>query len=137
MVSFKSEIKNPALWTAETPRLYTLALSLIGPSRETMAVVRSRIGFRKVEIRDGQLLVNGAAIQVKGVNRHEHDPVTGHYVSKATMLRDIELMKQFNINTVRTCHYPNDPFWYDLCDRYGLYVIDEANIESHGMGYRE
>ncbi len=81
------------------------------------------------------MLVNGKAVLLKGVNRHEHDPVTGHVVSKESMLQDITLMKQNNINTVRTCHYPDDPYWYELCDKYGLYVIDEANIESHGMGY--
>ena len=94
-----------------------------------------QIGFRKVEIRDGQLLVNGQAVYMKGVNRHEHDPVTGHTLSTESMVRDIRLMKQFNINAVRTAHYPNDSRWYNLCDEYGLYVIDEANIESHGMGY--
>ncbi|MCK5775771.1 MAG: DUF4981 domain-containing protein, partial [Bacteroidales bacterium] len=98
-------------------------------------VLSTKFGFREVEIINSQLLVNGIPVLLKGVNRHEHDGVTGHVVSKALMLKDIELMKQFNINAVRTSHYPNDPFWYDLCDEYGIYVVDEANIESHGMGY--
>jgi beta-galactosidase len=102
---------------------------------KTTQAVQRRIGFRRVEIEDGQLLVNGRAILIKGVNRHEHDPQTGHVVSRASMIRDIKLMKQNNFNAVRTSHYPNDPQWYALCDRYGLYLIDEANIESHGYGY--
>ena len=94
----------------------------------------AKIGFRKIEIRNAQLLVNGVATYVHGVNRHEHDPVKGHVPNKELMLKDIQLMKQFNINADRTSHYPNDPVWYKLCDEYGLYVVDEANIESHGMG---
>lgn len=89
-----------------------------------------------MEIKAGQMLVNGKAIYLRGVNRHEHDEYTGHVISRELMLKDVELMKQFNINSVRTSHYPNDPYWYELCDKYGLYVIDEANIESHGMGYK-
>ncbi len=108
---------------------------MLAPSGESVEIVQHKIGFRTVEIKNGQLLVNGVPIYVKGVNRHEHDPITGHYVTEASMLKDIELMKRFNINTVRTSHYPNDPLWYKLCDEHGLYVIDEANIESHGMGY--
>ncbi|MCK7470593.1 MAG: hypothetical protein MZU95_07225 [Desulfomicrobium escambiense] len=96
---------------------------------------RPKIGFRTSEIKDGLLLVNGVPVLLKGVNRHEHDPYTGHVISEASMRRDIELMKQANVNAVRTCHYPDDPRWYELCDEYGLYVVDEANIESHGMGY--
>ena len=99
-----------------------------------LEVIPSRVGFRTVEIRGGRLLVNGQAILVKGVNRHEHSPDSGHYVERAWMVRDIELMKQHNINAVRTAHYPNDPEWYALCDEYGLYVMDEANIESHAYG---
>jgi beta-galactosidase len=94
------------------------------------------VGFRSIEIKNGQLLVNGKAILFKGVNRHEHDPVTGHVISVESMKKDIQLMKQFNINAVRTSHYPNDPMWYRLCDKYGIYLIDEANIESHGYGYK-
>ncbi|MHC4180115.1 MAG: glycoside hydrolase family 2 TIM barrel-domain containing protein, partial [Planctomycetota bacterium] len=125
-------LKNPAKWTAETPNLYRLVLTLTDAAGKVAEATSHNVGFRKVEIRDGQLLVNGRAIYLKGVNRHEHDPATGHTVSVASMTRDIRLMKQLNINTVRTSHYPDDPRWYDLCDCYGLYVIDEANVESHG-----
>jgi len=128
-------LKNPAKWTAETPNLYKLVLTLTDSAGKTIEAVTHNIGFRKVEIKNAQLLVNGQPILIKGVNRHEHDPETGHAVSLESMTRDVTLMKQFNINTVRTSHYPDDPRWYDLCDRFGLYVIDEANIESHGMGY--
>ena len=128
-------VKNPLKWTAETPNLYRLVIALKDDSGRILETVGCNIGFRKVEIKDGVLLVNGKYIYMKGVNRHEHDPDTGHYVSRESMIRDIVLMKQHNINTVRTCHYPDAPLWYDLCDRYGLYIIDEANIESHGMRY--
>ncbi|MDR3197950.1 MAG: DUF4981 domain-containing protein [Planctomycetaceae bacterium] len=126
---FMVNIKKPKLWTAETPNLYTLELTC-GQQKISMP-----IGFRAVEIKNAQLLVNGKPILLKGVNRHEHDPVNGHTVSVESMINDIKLMKQNNINAVRTSHYPNDPRWYFLCDYYGIYVIDEANIESHGMGY--
>jgi beta-galactosidase len=129
------KLSNPAKWTAETPNLYKLVLILTAENGNVIETTSHNVGFRKIEIKNGQLLVNGKAIYMKGVNRHEHDPETGHAVSMASMVQDITLMKQFNINTVRTSHYPDDPRWYDLCDRYGLYVIDEANIESHGMGY--
>lgn len=122
-------------WTAETPNLYRAHLTLRDADDRVVEVVPFDVGLRKVEIRDGQLRVNGQPILVKGVNRHDHDPRTGHVVSRELMERDIRLMKQHNINTVRTSHYPNEPVFYDLCDRYGLYVICEANIESHGMGY--
>ena len=125
----------PAKWSAECPNLYKLLLTLRDDSGKAHEVVACNVGFRKVELKGGQLLVNGQPIYIKGVNRHEHDPDTGHYVSREAMVRDVRLMKQNNVNAVRTSHYPNDPHWYDLCDRYGLYVIDEANIESHGMGY--
>ena len=128
-------LESPKKWTAETPNLYQVVVKLIGLQGETIEANSYRIGFRTVEIEDGQLKVNGKAILVKGVNRHEHDPETGHYVSRESMLEDLKLMKQLNINTVRTCHYPDDPYWYELCDEHGLYVIDEVNIESHGMGY--
>ena len=134
-VRFQHEIRSPNPWTAETPDLYTLALTLRDTEGAPMESVGCRIGFRTVEIRDGLLKVNGKPVHLKGVNRHEHDPVTGRYVTEESMLRDIRLMKQFNINAVRTSHYPNTPRWYELCDEHGLYVIDEANIESHGMGY--
>jgi beta-galactosidase len=129
------KLGNPAKWTAETPDLYKLVLMLIDAKGNIIEAVSHNVGFRKVEIKSNQLLVNGRPIYIKGVNRHELDPATGHTVSHELMIRDITLMKQSNINTVRTSHYPNDPRWYDLCDRLGLYVIDEANIESHGMGY--
>ncbi len=122
-------------WSAETPNLYRLVLELYSDEGVFLEAVTNRIGFRTSEIRNGQLLVNGRPVLLKGVNRHEHDPHTGHYVSRESMLKDIALMKQYNINAVRTSHYPNDPYWYELCDEYGLYVIDEANIESHGVGY--
>ncbi len=127
-------VTAPRLWTAETPNLYTVVLALKDASGRTLEATSTRVGFRNVEIVDGRLLINGAPVYLKGVNRHEHDPRTAHVVSEESMIRDIRLMKQFNINAVRTCHYPDDPLWYDLCDAYGLYVIDEANIESHGMG---
>ena len=131
-----AEIANPDKWSAETPNLYTLVIQLVdGQTAESLEVISDKIGFRSVEIKDGVLQVNGQYVYIKGVNRHEHDPDTGHYVTRESMIRDITLMKQNNINTVRTSHYPNAPMWYDLCDEYGLYLIDEANIESHGMGY--
>jgi len=121
-------------WTAETPRLYTLQVTLKRKG-QTLQVVRQRVGFRHVEIKGGQLLVNGQPILIKGVNRHELDPDGGYVVSVERMRQDISLMKQLNVNAVRTSHYPNDPRWYDLCDSAGLYVVAEANLESHGMGY--
>ena len=133
---FQTQIKNPRKWSAETPNLYTLVLALRDSSGRVLEYTGCRVGFREVEMRGGQLLVNGQPVLFKGVNRHEHDPVTGHYVSRDSMVRDIELMKRFNINAVRPCHYPDDPLWYNLCDEYGIYLVDEANIESHGMGYR-
>ena len=119
----------PLLWTAETPNLYTLVLSVPGQ------VIATKIGFRTVEVRDGLLQVNGVPVTLKGVNRHEHDPDTGRVVTEASMLQDIRLMKQFNINAVRTSHYPNVPRWYELCDEHGLYVVDEANVESNGVSF--
>ncbi len=130
-----ARVKRPRLWSAETPVLYTLALVLRDDEGGRLEQVSFRVGFRKSEIRDGVLLVNGRYVTIKGVDRHEHEPDTGHTVTRANMVRDIELMKRNNINTVRTSHYPDVPEWYDLCDAYGLYLIAEANIESHGMGY--
>lgn len=127
-------IKNVMQWNAEKPNLYSLSIAVADKRGSNGEVIRQKIGFRKIEIINGNLLVNGQRILVKGVNRHEHDEQKGHVPSRELMLKDIQLMKQFNINTVRTSHYPNDPVWYQLCDEYGLYVIDEANIESHGMG---
>lgn len=130
---FKRTIKNPNKWTAETPYLYNLLTILRDESGEIVEVIPQKIGFRKVEIRNRQLLVNGQPILIKGVNRHEIDPVTGSYVSKKRMMQDVKIMKQNNINAVRTSHYPFDSYFYDLCDEYGLYVVAEANLESHGM----
>ena len=134
-VQLAAEVARPRQWSAEQPNLYTLLLTLRDSQGTAVEVFKQRIGFRRVEIKGGQLLVNGQPIYVKGVNRHEHDPDHGQHVVRAGMIQDIRLMKQNNINTVRTSHYPNVPEWYDLCDEYGLYVIDEANVESHGMGY--
>jgi len=127
-------IRAPKRWSAESPYLYTALLTLKDAAGRVVEVIPSRVGFRTVEIKGARLLVNGQAILVKGVNRHEHSPDLGHHVERAWMMRDIELMKQHNVNAVRTSHYPNDPEWYALCDEYGLYVMDEANIESHGYG---
>jgi beta-galactosidase len=135
IVKLEKNLPGIKSWTAETPVLYTLVISLEEKSGKTLETVSCKTGFRTSEIKYGLLLINGQAIKIKGVNRHEHDEKTGHILSEEGMLKDIQLMKQFNINAVRTCHYPNDERWYDLCDEYGLYVIDEANIESHGMGY--
>ncbi|MCJ7627061.1 MAG: DUF4981 domain-containing protein, partial [Longimicrobiales bacterium] len=123
-------------WTAETPNLYDLYLTLTGEAGDTLEVLRQRIGFRTVEVKDGLLQVNGVPITIKGVNRHEHDPFTGHVMSEERMVEDIRLIKAANMNAVRTSHYPSDPRWYELADEYGLYLVGEANIESHGMGYR-
>ena len=122
-------------WTAETPNLSTLEVTLKDRRGRVLEVVRQRIGFRRVEIKHGQLLVNGQPILIKGVNRHELDPDGGYLVSEERMRQDIAIMKQLNINAVRTSHYPDDPRWYDLCDEAGIYVTAEANLESHGMGY--
>jgi len=126
-----------ALWSAETPVLYGLTATLRAPAGEVIEVIPLRIGFRDVKIEGGQLLVNGRPVLIKGANRHEMDPDYGYYVSEGRMLEDICIMKENNINAVRTCHYPDDARWYSLCDQYGLYVVAEANIESHGMGYGE
>jgi beta-galactosidase len=133
-VLFSVGVANPRKWTAETPSLYQLLLTLRDAAGAVVEVIPAKVGFRKVEIKDSRLWVNGQVVLLKGVNRHEHSPDTGHYVSRELMIRDIEIMKQFNVNAVRTSHYPNAPEWYDLCDRYGLYLIDEGNIESHGYG---
>jgi beta-galactosidase len=134
-LTLSADVPAPARWTAETPQLYTVLLALLNARGDTTEVIAQRVGFRRVEVKGGLLLVNNVPVRFRGVNRHEHDPATGRYVTDASMRRDIELMKQANINAVRTSHYPNDPRWYDLADEYGLYVIDEANVESHGMGY--
>ena len=137
-LNVNSIIDSVRHWSAEVPNLYGLRIQLIDPKNSSNnQYVQKNIGFRNVQITDGQLLVNGKAIYIKGVNRHETNPNTGHVVSKESMEQDIVLMKQNNINAVRSSHYPNDPYWYDLCDRYGLYVIDEANIESHPLAIDE
>lgn len=133
--SIETKGLNILPWSAESPSLYTLLLA-VGPEQGKASHFYARkIGFKTSEIKNGQLLVNGKAIYIKGVNRHDHHHITGHYVTEDTMRKELELMKRLNINTVRTSHYPNDPRFYELCDEYGMYVISEANIESHGMGY--
>ena len=134
-LSISQHVKTPKLWSAETPNLYTLLIRLLDANQKPLECTSQRIGFRSVEIKNGTLLVNGKYLYLKGVNRHEHDQIKGHIIDKETMIADLKLMKQYNINAVRTCHYPNCIQWYKLCDEYGIYLIDEANIESHGMGY--
>jgi beta-galactosidase len=136
VVKAQFSIDNPLKWTAETPNLYTLTATLKSGAK-TLEVIPVQTGFRKVEIKNAQLLVNGQPVLIKGANRHEMDPNTGYYLSRERMLQDIKLMKEFNINAVRTCHYPDDNLWYELCNQYGIYVVAEANVESHGMGYDE
>lgn len=133
----KFSIPNIKPWSAETPNLYNLTIKIIDKKGNVVECVGTKIGFRTVEIKDGQLKVNGRAIMVKGVNRHEHCSETGQYVDRKTMQEDIRIMLENNINTVRTSHYPDDIYWYELCDKYGIYVIDEANNESHPQGYGE
>ena len=130
------QVQQPELWSAETPRLYTLKVSSYDRKGQTESAA-IEIGFRDARMVGNQFMVNGKPVLIKGVNRHEINPYKGYVVSEEDMIKDILIMKQLNINAVRTCHYPNDPLWYSLCDRYGLYVVDEANIESHGMGYKE
>lgn len=133
-ITIQAPVPAPQLWSAETPSLYTIVLVLKDNKQNVLQVLSSKMGFRKVEIKNSQLYVNGQPVLLKGVNRHEVHPKYGKTIPVETMIRDIQLMKQYNINTVRTCHYPNDPEWYKLCDQYGLYVIDEANLETHGAG---
>ena len=132
----KATVENVKPWTAETPYLYMLELQL-KQGNKVLEVVRKQVGFRHIEISGGQLLVNGQPILIKGADRHELDPDGGYVVSVERMIQDIRIMKQLNINAVRTCHYPDDPRWYDLCDEYGIYLTAESNLESHGMGYKE
>ncbi|WEA00617.1 glycoside hydrolase family 2 TIM barrel-domain containing protein [Mucilaginibacter sp. SJ] len=133
-VSFSRTVKNVIKWNSEQPNLYNCILTLTGPAGENLGVCSYPVGFRKVEIKNSRLLVNGQVIYIKGVNRHEHNDTVGHVPVKDVMLRDIRMMKELNINAVRTSHYPNDPLWYKLCDKFGIYLVDEANIETHGMG---
>ncbi|GAB1415761.1 glycoside hydrolase family 2 TIM barrel-domain containing protein [Paludibacter sp.] len=134
-ITLNGTVNNPLKWTAETPNLYTLILTLKDNSGKTIESTSHRIGFRKIEIKDGQVFVNGKKVYFKGVNLHEFNTNTGNVVTREVMLRNLELMKQLNINAVRTSHYPQKPLWYELCDEYGIYLVDEANLESHGLGY--
>jgi beta-galactosidase len=135
-IEFSGIIDSVKQWSAEYPNLYNLSIKISDAKNATVYATACKVGFRSVEMKNGQLLFNGKAIYFKGVNRHEHDQYKGHVVSIESMKKDIELLKQFNFNAVRTAHYPNDPAWYKLCDEYGIYLIDEANIESHGYGYK-
>ena len=128
------ELANVKPWSAEVPTLYNLLVTL-KKGGQVLEVVKQRVGFRHIEIKGGQLLINGQPILIKGADRHELDPDGGYIVSMERMIQDIKIMKQLNINAVRTCHYPDDPRWYDLCDEYGIYLTAESNLESHGMGY--
>ncbi len=133
--NFKKSIPQVKTWSAEIPNLYQLDIVIKDKKGNVLEAISRKLGFRTSEVKDGQFLVNGQPILFKGVNRHEHDPDTGHVISREDMLRDVQIFKEYNINAVRTAHYPNDPYFYELCDEYGIYVVDEANIESHGMGY--
>ncbi|NJM16485.1 MAG: hypothetical protein HC896_14880 [Bacteroidales bacterium] len=135
LLTFQKELPGIKPWSAEHPNLYSLSVQLVDNKNKILECVAHQIGFRTVELKKGQLLINGMPILIKGVNRHEHDEYTGHVVSKESMLKDIELLKQFNFNAVRTAHYPNDPYWYKLCNKYGIYLYDEANVEAHDYGW--
>ena len=126
------KIKNPLKWTAETPNLYQLVLILKDDKDNTIQTASNKFGFREIELRDRQFFINGVSVKFKGTDRHEHDPKYGRAIPYEMMVKDIKLMKRFNINCVRTSHYPNNPKWYKLCDEYGIYVVDEGNVESHG-----
>lgn len=134
-ITFSGKVSNPAKWTAETPNLHTLLLTLKDDKGKVVEVTSSKIGFRRVEIKDGQLLVNGKKVYLKGVNMHEFNTNKGNVTDREVMTRNIQLMKELNINAVRTSHYPQQPLWYKLCDEYGIYLVDETNLESHGLGY--
>lgn len=128
-------IKNPLKWTAETPNLYHMLITLRDAQNKIIETTSNRIGFLKVEIKDGQLFVNGKRILVKGVNLHEFNTKNGNVVDSLTMIQTIQRMKELHINAVRMSHYPHSPLWYRLCDEYGFYLVDEANLESHGLGH--
>lgn len=132
----ESFIENPKKWTAETPNLYTLVFYLKDENQKIIETRSAQIGFREIEFKEGELFINGKSTLLYGVNRHDHDPINGKVVSDSTMLKDILTMKRFNFNAVRTSHYPNNEKWYELCDQYGIYLIDEANLETHGIGGR-
>ncbi|HEX7759135.1 MAG TPA: glycoside hydrolase family 2 TIM barrel-domain containing protein [Caulobacteraceae bacterium] len=133
VVTLSAPVAAPALWSTEAPNLYTVVVSLVGADGVVVEATSCRTGFRRVEIGDRALLINGQAVMIAGMNRHEHDPVRGKAVTREAMVADIHLMKQFNVNAVRTSHYPNAEAWYDLCDEYGLYLVDETNLESHAF----
>ncbi len=136
-IGFSEQLPDVKKWSAEKPNLYTLVISLLDENENNLEFVSAKIGFRKVEIINSQLLINGVPVYLKGTNMHEHHDVEGHVIDEATILKDIRVMKSNNINAVRTSHYPQQELWYDMCDKYGLYLVDEANIESHGTGYNK
>lgn len=133
VVVLNTKVTKPLKWSAEKPRLYTLVLMLKDDQGTPIHIESSAVGFRQVEVKNGRILVNGIPVVFRGVNRHDHHDQFGKYVPREDMIKEIKLMKQFNINAVRCAHYPNDPVWYDLCDQYGIYLMDEANIETHGI----
>jgi len=132
---FKGTVSNPQKWTAETPDLYTMLVTLKDEKNNIIEITSHKIGFRKIEIKDGQVFINGKKVYFKGVNMHEYNYKTGQVATRESMMRNLQLMKELNINAVRTSHYPQPPLWYKLCDEYGMYLVDEANQESHGLGY--
>lgn len=134
---FRFVVNDPLVWSDEHPNLYSLLIKLTDSGSEMLELVSTKMGFRQIEIRGREIFVNNQPLIIKGVNRHEHNPITGHYISRGQMEKEVKLLKQLNINTVRNSHYPASPYFYDLCDQYGVYVIDEANVESHGMRYGE
>lgn len=134
-ITLSGNISNPLKWTAETPNLYTMLIILKDRNGKIIEATSHKLGFRKIEIIDGQLLVNGKKVYMKGVDLHEFNTKTGQVVNREVMMRNLQLMKELNINAVRTSHYPQAPLWYKLCDEYGIYLVDEANLESHGLGY--
>jgi beta-galactosidase len=135
VLNFHTEVPGVKQWSAEIPYLYTLYISLKNAKGNVVEVIPQRVGFRTIEIKGSDFLVNGKRVFIKGVNRHEHNPIQGHTLTHADMRKDMEMMKKLNVNAVRHSHYPPDPYWMELCDEFGLYVVDEANIESHGRGY--
>jgi len=137
LLKLEEMVQKPVKWTTETPYLYSILAVLKDEAGNMLEVEKVNVGFRKVEIKDSQLFINGISIKIKGINHHDTNCDLGHAVSRESMLQDILMMKQYNINAVRTSHYPNDPYWLELCDRYGLYVIDEADLETHGFGYED
>ena len=134
VLNFSHAVPDTRKWSAEKPELYPLVISLKDREGNILESISTRIGFRKIEIKDSRVLVNGVAVTIKGTNLHEHDDANGHVVDEAMILKDIRVMKSHNINAVRTSHYPQQELWYEMCDRYGLYLVDEANVESHEIG---